>query len=85
MISPGSGTIRRCGPVGVGVALLEEVWPCWSRYGLASQPCTCENVCGLDCRMEPGVPGSLDTHQPGGMHISANVLYGEEKKKMPGP
>jgi hypothetical protein len=23
MLSPGSGTIKRCGPVGVGVALLE--------------------------------------------------------------
>ena len=23
MLGPGSGTIRRCGPVGVGVALLE--------------------------------------------------------------
>jgi hypothetical protein len=25
MLGPGSGTIRRCGLVGVGVALLEEV------------------------------------------------------------
>jgi len=31
ILGPGSGTIRRCGPVGVGVALLEWVWPCWSR------------------------------------------------------
>ena len=27
MISLGSGTIRRCGP-------LEWAWPCWSRHGL---------------------------------------------------
>ena len=26
--SPGSGTIRRCDPVGVGVVLLEEVYHC---------------------------------------------------------
>ena len=26
MFGPGSGTIRRCGLVGVGVALLEKVW-----------------------------------------------------------
>lgn len=26
--------IRRSGPVGVGVALLEWVWPCWSECGL---------------------------------------------------
>jgi len=35
MLSPWSGTIRRCGLVGVGVALLEWVWPCWSKCGLA--------------------------------------------------
>jgi len=29
-----SGTIRRRGLVGVGVALLEWVWPCWSGCGL---------------------------------------------------
>jgi hypothetical protein len=34
MLSPGSGTIRRCGLVGVGVALLEWVWPWWSGCGL---------------------------------------------------
>ena len=28
MIGPGSGTIRRCGLVGVGVALLKEVYHC---------------------------------------------------------
>jgi hypothetical protein len=28
MLSPGSGTIRRCDLVGVGVALLEEVCHC---------------------------------------------------------
>jgi hypothetical protein len=28
-------TTRRCGLVGVGVALLEWVWPCWSGCGLA--------------------------------------------------
>jgi len=27
------GAVRRCGPVGVGVALLEWVWPCWSGCG----------------------------------------------------
>jgi hypothetical protein len=26
--------LRRCGLVGGGVALLEEVWPCWRRCGL---------------------------------------------------
>jgi hypothetical protein len=30
MLDPGSGTIWRYGPVGVGVALLEWAWPCWS-------------------------------------------------------
>jgi hypothetical protein len=30
----GSGTIRRCGLVGVGVALLEWERPCWSGSGL---------------------------------------------------
>jgi hypothetical protein len=29
-----SGTIRRCGIAGVGVALLEWVWPCWTGCGL---------------------------------------------------
>ena len=33
MLGPGSGTIRRCGPVRVGVALLEPVWPLWSGCG----------------------------------------------------
>ena len=28
MLGPGSGTIRKCGPVGVGVTLLEEVCHC---------------------------------------------------------
>jgi hypothetical protein len=32
MIGPGSVTLRRCGLVGVGVALLEEV--CFCRCGL---------------------------------------------------
>jgi hypothetical protein len=31
MRGPESSTIRRCGLVGVGVALLEEVCHCWSR------------------------------------------------------
>jgi hypothetical protein len=26
-----SGTIRKRGLVGVGVALMEEVWPCWRK------------------------------------------------------
>ena len=30
VLGPGSGTIRRCGLVGVGVALLEEVDRCGS-------------------------------------------------------
>ena len=34
MLDPGSGTIRRCGLVGMGVALLEWVWPCWNGCGL---------------------------------------------------
>ena len=33
MLGPGSDTIRMYGLVGVGVALLEEVWPCWSGCG----------------------------------------------------
>jgi hypothetical protein len=32
MVGPGSGTISRCGPVGVGVALLE--WMCLCGCGL---------------------------------------------------
>jgi len=28
MLVQGSGMISGCGPVGGGVALLEEVWPC---------------------------------------------------------
>ena len=31
MCGSGNGTIRRCGLVGVGVALLEWVWPCWRK------------------------------------------------------
>ena len=27
------GRIRRCDLVGGGVALLEEVWPCWRKCG----------------------------------------------------
>jgi len=34
VLGPGSGTSRRCGYVGVGVAMLEWVWPCWSGCGL---------------------------------------------------
>ena len=40
MLGPGSSTIRRYDPVGIGVALwsgcalLEEAWPCWSGFGL---------------------------------------------------
>ena len=29
MLGPGIGTTRKCGSVGVGVALLEEVCHCW--------------------------------------------------------
>ena len=36
MLGPGSGTIRRYGLVGVGVALLEEV--CHCRSGLSDPP-----------------------------------------------
>lgn len=36
MLAPGSGTSRRCGLVGESVALLEEVWPCWRKYGTVS-------------------------------------------------
>jgi len=32
VFGPGSGAVGRCGPVGVGVALLEEVWPFWNRH-----------------------------------------------------
>jgi hypothetical protein len=28
MLGAGSGTIRRCGPVGVSVALSEQMWHC---------------------------------------------------------
>ena len=34
MFGPGSGTIWRCSLIGVGVALLEWVWPCWNKCGL---------------------------------------------------
>ena len=34
VLGPGSGTIRRCGLVGVDVVLLEWVWPGWSGRGL---------------------------------------------------
>ena len=34
MLGPRNGTIRRCGLAGVGVALLEWVWPCWRKCGL---------------------------------------------------
>lgn len=39
MLGPGSGTIRRCDLVGVGVALLEEM--CHSGGGLGEVPPTC--------------------------------------------
>jgi len=32
MLGPGSGTLRRCGLVGVGVALWEEVCHCGHRF-----------------------------------------------------
>jgi hypothetical protein len=32
MLGPGNDTIRRCGLVGVGVASLEWMWPCWRKY-----------------------------------------------------
>jgi hypothetical protein len=34
MLGLGSDTTKRCGLVGGGVALLEEVWPCRRRCGL---------------------------------------------------
>jgi hypothetical protein len=50
----GNGAIRRCGLLGVGVALLEGVWPCWSRYSLSRVSVAllewvwpCWNGCGL--------------------------------------
>ena len=44
MLGPGSGTIRRCGFVGVGVALLEEVCLCWGK--LRDPPPRClKTVC----------------------------------------
>jgi hypothetical protein len=33
MLNPGSSTIRSLDLVGVTVALLEQVWPCWDRCG----------------------------------------------------
>ena len=33
MLGLGNGIISRYGLVGVGVALLEWVWPCWSGCG----------------------------------------------------
>ena len=32
MLGPGSGTIRRCHLLGVGVAFLEEVCHCWGGF-----------------------------------------------------
>jgi hypothetical protein len=34
MLGPSNGAVWRCGIIGVGVALLEEVWPCWNGCGL---------------------------------------------------
>jgi hypothetical protein len=31
MLGPRNGTIKKDGPVTVGVALLEWVWPCWRK------------------------------------------------------
>jgi hypothetical protein len=47
MLGPGSGTIRRDGLVGMGVALLEWVWPCWSRCGLIGRSMS---LCGRALR-----------------------------------
>jgi hypothetical protein len=33
MLGPWSSMIRRCGPVGIGVVLLEEMWLYWSVCG----------------------------------------------------
>ena len=33
MVSPVKGTIRKCDLVRIGVALLEQEWPCWSGCG----------------------------------------------------
>jgi len=34
MLGPASGTIRKCGLVGGGMALLKEVCPCWGGWSL---------------------------------------------------
>jgi hypothetical protein len=39
MLGPGSGTVTRCGLVGAGVALLEEVYYC--ENGLKNLPFSC--------------------------------------------
>lgn len=41
------GRIRRYGLVGEGVALLEEVWPCWRRHGLVERGVALLEGCGL--------------------------------------
>ena len=46
LFGPGSGTSSRmCDFVGVGVALLEEVWPCWRRCGLVGGGVACSRGC----------------------------------------
>ena len=45
MLGPRSGTISSCGFVGIGVALLEWAWLCWSGSGLVEVGVYCG--CGL--------------------------------------
>jgi hypothetical protein len=45
MLGPGSGTIRRCGLVGVGVALLEEVYHCEVSFLLVAWGCQSSPEC----------------------------------------
>jgi len=47
MLGPGSGTIWRCGLVGLGVALLEEV--CHYERGLTEFPPSCLRLPVFSC------------------------------------
>ena len=41
----GGGTVRRCGLARGGVALLEEVWPCWRGVALLEEVWPCWRKC----------------------------------------
>jgi hypothetical protein len=44
MVGPGNGTLRRCGLIGTGVVLLEEVCQCESGLGDPPPSCLCSSL-----------------------------------------